>query len=87
MLDPRDAFDLTGRAAAITGAGSGIGRASAMMLAGAGAAVACADVDEDALNQARLAVYLSARRDLDRQTVLLRHRDELGDVVETVDEE
>jgi 3-oxoacyl-[acyl-carrier protein] reductase len=56
MLDPRDAFDLTGRAAAITGAGSGIGRASAMMLAGAGAAVACADIDAEAAERTASAI-------------------------------
>ena len=47
MTDPRDSFDLTGRVAVITGAGSGIGAASARMFAGVGATVVCADVDLD----------------------------------------
>jgi 3-oxoacyl-[acyl-carrier protein] reductase len=42
----RELFDLAGRVAVITGAGSGIGAASARMLARAGASVVCADVDE-----------------------------------------
>jgi 3-oxoacyl-[acyl-carrier protein] reductase len=43
MTDPRDSFDLDGRVAVITGAGSGIGEASARMLAAVGATVVCAD--------------------------------------------
>jgi 3-oxoacyl-[acyl-carrier protein] reductase len=42
-------FDLSGRAAVVTGAGSGLGRAIAVKLASAGATVCCADI---ALEQA-----------------------------------
>jgi len=40
-------FDLTGRAAVVTGGASGIGRATAEVLAGAGAGVVVADVASD----------------------------------------
>jgi 3-oxoacyl-[acyl-carrier protein] reductase len=42
---PLDAFDLNGKVAVVTGAGSGIGQATAVMLAAVGAAVVCADID------------------------------------------
>lgn len=45
MNDPREKFDLSGRVAVITGAGSGIGAATARMLAAVGATVVCADID------------------------------------------
>ncbi|MEU6600766.1 SDR family NAD(P)-dependent oxidoreductase [Streptomyces flaveolus] len=44
------AYDLSGRAAFVTGAAGGIGRASAVLLAEAGATVHCADRDADGLD-------------------------------------
>jgi len=52
----REAFDLTGAAAVVTGAGSGLGRSSAEVLAGAGAAVVCADLDGDAAQATAAAI-------------------------------
>ena len=63
------AYDLTGRVAIVTGAGSGIGRASALRLAEAGASVVCADLDGDGAEDTRGRI---------------RHRGELADAV-TVD--
>ena len=44
-MNPRALFDLSGKAALVVGAGSGIGAATAVMFAGLGARVACADAN------------------------------------------
>ena len=48
MSEALQGYDLAGRVAVITGAGSGIGRATARTLAATGATVVCADIDEEA---------------------------------------
>src|SRR6266516_4192688 len=53
--------DMSGRAALITGAASGIGRASAIAFAAAGASVALIDIDADGLEDTAAAVKAAGR--------------------------
>ena len=56
------AADLSGRAALITGAASGIGRASALAFASAGASVALLDIDAEGLADTAAAVRAAGTR-------------------------
>jgi 3-oxoacyl-[acyl-carrier protein] reductase len=56
------AFDLTGRVALVTGAGSGIGRTTAEVLAGAGTTVVCADVNGDTAAETASAILSAGGR-------------------------
>ena len=58
----QQAFDLSGRVAIVTGAGSGIGRASAEVLAGAHATVVCADVDGNRATETAEAITAAGGR-------------------------
>ena len=76
------AFDLTGKVAIVTGAGSGIGLGISQVLAAAGATVVCADVDGAAADAAAKAITgashlaLAATLDVSRQQ-------EVADLVRT----
>ena len=50
------AFDLTGRVALVTGAGSGIGRTTAEVLAAAGAVVVCGDINQAAAQETAVGI-------------------------------
>lgn len=56
MHEYRDLFDLSGRAALVVGAASGIGEASAHALAAFGARAICADVDRQGAERTALAI-------------------------------
>jgi len=81
-VPPAQAFDLHGRVAIVTGAGSGIGRASAEVLAAAGATVVCADVN--AVTAKETAAAIEARGGSARSVALdVSHRAEVAEVVRT----
>ena len=67
-----NAFDLTGRVAIVTGAGSGIGLGISQVLAAAGALVVCADVNGATADAAAKTIGLCASHEagLRRSTYL-----------------
>jgi 3-oxoacyl-[acyl-carrier protein] reductase len=69
------AFDLTGRVAIVTGAGSGIGAAIASRLAEAGAATVCADVDEVSAEATAAAIAAAGGTAAPRQVDVARKDD------------
>jgi 3-oxoacyl-[acyl-carrier protein] reductase len=81
-----DAFDLTGRAAVVTGAGSGIGRATAHVLAAAGAAVVCADVAAGPVEETAKAIVEAGGRAAAHVTDVTRKSEVDALVASAVDE-
>src|SRR5438105_3509344 len=69
------AFDLTGRAAVVTGGASGIGQATAEVLAGAGAGVVIGDVDEAGAEEAARAIAESGGRAVAQRADVTRSSD------------
>ncbi len=61
MGDLHTLFDLTGKTAVVTGAGSGLGRAMAQVAAEAGASVACMDINPDTARETSDQVRNSGR--------------------------
>jgi 3-oxoacyl-[acyl-carrier protein] reductase len=76
------AFDLTGRTAIVTGAGSGIGRATAVRLAEAGARVVCADIDGDAA-KATAAAIIDQYHDASAERVDVSRKDDVSALVDS----
>ena len=74
------AFDLTGRTAIVTGAGSGIGRASAIRMAEMGATVVCADWNGAAAEDT-VGLIKQASGAATAATIDVSHRDEVGSLV------
>jgi len=81
MEDVLQIFNLSGRTAVVTGAGSGIGRATAEVLSGAGANVMCGDVDEKGLAQT-LSILTEAGGKAVVQPVDVSRREEVDALVD-----
>jgi 3-oxoacyl-[acyl-carrier protein] reductase len=80
-VDVFQAFNLTGRAAAITGAASGIGRAAAEVLAAAGAGVVAGDIDETGAKETVRAIEDAGGRAL-AQRIDVTNRGDLDALVD-----
>src|SRR2546422_370601 len=74
-MDVFSAFNLSGRTAAVTGAGSGIGRATAETLAAAGANVVAADVDTAGAEQTVAAITEAGGKALPRHADVTQKAD------------
>ena len=70
-----DGYDLSGRTAVVTGAGSGIGRATALMLARCGARVMCTDVNGDTAEKTAVDAESDGREPWWRQLDVADERD------------
>lgn len=76
-------FDLTGRVAVVTGAGTGIGRATAILLARRGAGVAICGRRQDKIDEAAARIRETGRRALGVQTDV-RKPDQCKALIEAV---
>lgn len=81
MHDIQQIFDLSGRAAVVTGAASGIGRSMAEVLSRAGARVLLGDRDAEGAEQAALAICESGG-DASSQSVDVSEREQVEALVE-----
>jgi len=86
MPDPLDVFRLTGRAAVVTGAASGIGKAASELLAAAGAGVVLGDLDEKGAEEAAAAICKSGGHAV-AQRVDVSRRSEVDALVQRAQDE
>jgi 3-oxoacyl-[acyl-carrier protein] reductase len=86
MSDALDVFRLSGRAAVVTGAASGIGRAAAEVLAAAGAGVVLGDLDEEGAEEAAAALRKQGGHAV-AQRVDVARRDQVDALVQRAQDE
>ena len=87
-----DLFDLTGKVAVVTGAGSGLGKAFAEGLAGAGANVASVDIDEKTASESAMAIQeafgvqtLPIKADVTQEKEVAAMMEEVDDTLKGID--